>query len=250
MNFKSFWIFFRVGFTIVLRSKSLHQAKKFDKQGKIKERDAVVYDKAHGWSRELFDRILKGVNVTVKGLENLPRDRAVVLIGNHQGYLDIPLLLGFVDKPIAFIAKAEILKIPVLSTWMKLMQCTFLVRSSPRQSIEAMNEAINNVEKGYSLVIFPEGHRSKGGPMKDLKPGSFKLAYKSGAPIVPFTIDGSFRLYEENGIQPGDVTLTIHPPIYIDNLDKEEQKEIPAKVQEIIASALPQAQKPLPAPQE
>ncbi|MBO7135378.1 MAG: 1-acyl-sn-glycerol-3-phosphate acyltransferase, partial [Spirochaetaceae bacterium] len=127
MNFKSFWVFFRVGLTILFRSKSLRQAKKFDKQGKIKERDAVVYDKAHGWSRELFDRILKGVKVTVKGLENLPRDRAVVLIGNHQGYLDIPLLLGFVDKPIAFIAKAEILKIPVLSTWMKLMQCTFLV---------------------------------------------------------------------------------------------------------------------------
>ena len=59
MNLKSFWVFFRVGFTIVLRSKSLKQAKKFDKQGKIKERDAIVYDKAHGWSRELFDRILK-----------------------------------------------------------------------------------------------------------------------------------------------------------------------------------------------
>ena len=81
--------------------------------------------------------------------------------------------------------------------------------------------------------------------MKDLKPGSFKLAYKSGAPIVPFTIDGSFRLYEENGIQPGDVTLTIHPPIYIDGMDKEQQKDIPAKVQEIVASALPPAQKPL-----
>ncbi len=245
MDLKSFWVFFRVGLTIVFRSKSLRQAKKFDKQGKVKERDAIVYDKAHNWSRELFDRILKGVNVTVHGLENVPRDRAVVFIGNHQGYLDIPLLLGFVDKQIAFIAKAEILKVPVLSAWMKLMQCTFLVRSSPRQSIEAMNEAIKNVEKGYSLVIFPEGHRSKGGPMKELKPGSFKLAYKSGAPIVPFTIDGSFRIFEENGIQPGDVTLTIHPPIYINGMDKEQQKEIPAKVQKIVASALPPAQKPL-----
>ena len=149
MDLKSFWVFFRVGLTIVFRSKSLRQAKKFDKQGKVKERDAIVYDKAHNWSRELFDRILKGVNVTVPGLENVPRDRAVVFIGNHQGYLDIPLLLGFVDKQIAFIEKAEILKVPVLSAWMKLMQCTFLVRSSPRQSIEAMNEAIKNVEKCY-----------------------------------------------------------------------------------------------------
>lgn len=250
MDFKSFWVIFKVALTVLFRSKDLKKAKKLDKQGKIKERDAVVFDKAHGWSRELFDRILKGVNVTVKGLENIPRDRASVFIGNHQGYLDIPLLLGFVDTQIAFISKAEILKIPVLSTWMKLMQCTFLVRSSPRQSIEAMNEAINNVKKGYSLVIFPEGHRSKGGPMKELKAGSFKLAYKSGAPIVPFTIDGTFHLFEENGIQPGDVILTIHPPIFIDGLNKEQQKEIPAKVQEIVASALPQAQKPLPIEQK
>ncbi len=236
---KTIFVFLRVGLTVLFRSKSLHQAKKFDKQGKIKERDALVFSKANGWSRELFERILKDVNVTVKGLENLPKDGGV-FIGNHQGYLDIPLLLGYVTIPLAFIAKAEILKIPVLSAWMKLMQCTFLVRSSPRQSVKAMNEAVENVKKGYSLVIFPEGHRSKGGPMKEFKPGSFKLAFKSERPIIPFTIDGTFHLYEENGIQGGNATLTIHPPIETAGLSKEQQAEVIEKVQAIVSAALPE----------
>ena len=98
------------------------------------------------------------------GQENIPQDTAVVLIGNHQSYLDIPVLMGYVNKPIAFIAKSEILKVPVLSKAMKLMQCTFLVRTDMKQSVKAMAEAVETIKKGYSMVIFPEGTRSKGGP--------------------------------------------------------------------------------------
>ncbi|NLK46305.1 MAG: 1-acyl-sn-glycerol-3-phosphate acyltransferase [Treponema sp.] len=244
---KTFFTILKVVIIVLSRNKDLRKAKKLDKQGKIKERDALVHSKASEWSRELFERVLKGVNITVNGLENIPKDKAAVFIGNHQGYLDIPILLGYSGIPIAFISKAEILKIPVFSTWMKLMQCTFLVRSSPRQSIEAMNEAIENVKKGYSLVIFPEGHRSKGTPMKDFKSGSFKLAFKSEAPIIPFTINGTYSLFEENGIQPGNVALTFHQPVLTAGLSREQQQEIPAKIQEIVASALPENQKPVTA---
>ncbi len=235
---KTLWMLIRVFFNLVAQNKKLRQAKKLDKEGKIAERDAMVVPLVGNWARTMIAYTGKDTKVTVNGAENLPKDGVCVFIGNHQSYFDIPVLLGYVNTPKAFIAKAEILKVPVLSAWMKLMQCTFMVRNSPRQSLQAMNEAIENVKKGYSLVIFPEGHRSKGGPMLEFKPGSFKLAFKSGAPIVPFTIDGTYKLYEDHGIDSGEVSITLHPVIPTAGLSREEQAEIPAKVQQIVASAL------------
>ena len=102
-----------------------------------------------------------------------------------------------------------------------------------------MSEAVENVRKGYSLVIFPEGTRSKGGPIKEFKAGSFKLAFKSGVPIVPVTIDGTWKLFEEKKrLQPAEITLTIHPAIPTAGLSKEELTLIPPKVQEIVARGL------------
>ena len=223
---------------LVFRNHQLNKAVKFDRQGKIAERDSLTNDIVRKWAR--FVVSLTKSDVEVRGEENIPQDTAVVLIGNHQSYLDIPVLMGYVNKPIAFIAKSEILKVPVLSKAMKLMQCTFLVRTDMRQSVKAMAEAVETIKKGYSMVIFPEGTRSKGGPVIDFKAGSFKLAYKSGVPILPVTIDGTFRLFEEkNKVQSGKVIITVHPPVPTANLTKEEQGLIPDKIRSIVLSALP-----------
>jgi 1-acyl-sn-glycerol-3-phosphate acyltransferase len=223
---------------LVFRNHQLNKAVKFDRQGKIAERDALTNDIVRNWARFVVG--LTKSDVEVRGQENIPQDTAVVLIGNHQSYLDIPVLMGYVNKPIAFIAKSEILKVPVLSKAMKLMQCTFLVRTDMRQSVKAMAEAVETIKKGYSMVIFPEGTRSKGGPVIDFKAGSFKLAYKSGVPILPVTIDGTFRLFEEkNKVQSGKVIITVHPPVPTANLTKEEQGLIPDKIRSIVLSALP-----------
>lgn len=222
------------------RNSLLKEALKLEKQGNIEGRDKIVHEVVPEWGRHVAE--VFGANVTVKGQENIPKNQAVVFVANHQGYVDIISILGFIDKPSAFMAKSEIKKIGYLANWMDLMQCTFLVRKNPRQSIQAMNEAIESVKKGYSLVIFPEGTRSKGGPVKEFKSGSFKLAYKSEAPIVPITIDGTWHIFEEhNRIRPGNVTLTIHPPVYTKGITKEEQHSIPSQVQNIIKSALPES---------
>ena len=189
------------------------------------------------WARYVIR--IAGGTVEVVGQELIPADTAVVFIGNHQGNMDIPLLLGFIDKPKAFISKIEILKVPILSGWMKLMQCTFMDRKDMRQSVRAMHEAVETVKKGYSLVIFPEGTRSKGGPVGEFKAGSFKLALKSGVPIVPLTIDGSWRLLEEKGrLQDAKIKVTIHPAISTANLTREESAALPEKVREIIMSSI------------
>lgn len=231
--------FIRIAFYMLSKNKLRRLALKYDRAGDIAERDKVVFSIVPQWAKFILLKIAKA-NIEVIGEEKVPKDRAVVFIGNHQGNMDIPLLFGFINKPMTFVAKAELGKIPLLSDWMKLLQCTFIERKSPRKSIQAIHDAADGVKKGYSQVIFPEGTRSKGGPHHEFKAGSFKLAFMSGAPIVPVTIDGTWRIYEgKKRLQRHqNVKLIIHDPIETSGLSKEEQAKIPAMVEKIVCKPL------------
>lgn len=235
--FRTLIALFRLSGYLIGKIPLLNRANALDRAGKTAERDAIVNQVVPEWAR--FVVRLAGATVEVSGEENIPGDTAVTFVGNHQGYFDIPILLGHVAKPKAFISKIEILKVPLLSGWMKLMQCTFLDRKNMRQSVQAMHEAVDSVRAGYSLVIFPEGTRSRGGPVAEFKAGSFKLALKAGVPIVPVTIDGSWRLYEERKtLGSGSVRVTVHPPIATEGLSREESAALPERVRAVVASAL------------
>lgn len=227
-----FWLF------LIFSLPFIAYAKIQDLLGNTKARDRIARKAARIWARSLVK--LAGGKVTVTGAENLPKDESVVFISNHQGNFDIPLFLGFVDKPLGFIAKIEILKMPIVSSWMKYLHCVFMDRNDIRQSIAAINEGVENVKDGYSIVIFPEGTRSKGGEMGEFKAGSFKLATKANAAIVPVTMKNSYKLFEANNkrMKPASVELTISAPIYTANLSPQEIKELPDTVRNIIHSKL------------
>ena len=229
----------RVAFYMLSKNNLRRLALKYDKSGDIENRDKVVFGIVPQWARFVFNNVTKST-VEVVGEEKLPADKAVVFIANHQGCMDIPLLFGFINKPMTFVAKAELGKIPLLSDWMKLLQCTFIERKSPRKSVQAIHDAADGVKKGYSQVIFPEGTRSKGGPHHEFTPGSFKLAFMSGAPIVPVTIDGTWRIYEgQKKVKKGQhVKLIIHDPIATEGLAKEELSKIPETVEKIVCEPL------------
>lgn len=231
--------FIRIAFYMLSKNKFRRLAIKYDKAGDIENRDKVVFGVVPQWAQYVFTTVTRS-KVEVTGSEKIPQDRAVVFIGNHQGNMDIPLLFGFINKPMTFVAKAELGKIPLLADWMKLLQCTFIERKSPRKSIQAIHDAAEGVKKGYSQVIFPEGTRSKGGPHHEFKAGSFKLAFMSGAPIVPVTIDGTWRIYEgQKKVKKGQhVKLIIHDPIETAGLSKEELAKIPAMVEKIVCAPL------------
>lgn len=235
---KTYLAFFKIAVFMLKQNKKKKIALKLDREGKIKERDELVNGIVPIWAKYVFE--VTKATVEVEGLEKLPKDRAVVFIANHQGQMDIPLLYGFTGKQMAFVAKAELGKIPLLSGWMKLLQCTFIDRKSPRKSVQAIMDAAANVSKGYSQVIFPEGTRSKGGKHSEFKAGSFKLAFKSNAPIVPVTIDGTWRIYEEkNKFQPNQkVKMIIHDPIETEGISKEKMAEIPSLVEKIVCEPL------------
>jgi 1-acyl-sn-glycerol-3-phosphate acyltransferase len=236
--FKTFIAIIKFFSYLITKNHLLRKTRRLDREGKIAERDAIVNAEVPDWARYVVR--ISGATVEVVGEENLPADTAVVFVSNHQGNMDIPILLGHVNKPKAFISKIEILKVPMLSKWMQLMQCTFLDRKNMRQSVKAMQDAIETVKRGYSLVIFPEGTRSRGKPVGEFKAGSFKLALKSGAPIVPITVDGSWRLLEDKGhLAPANVKITIHPAVSTANLSHEEAAALPEKIRSIIVGALP-----------
>ena len=205
------------------------------KKGDLEKRDAYIHKITTKWAK--FVMKLAGAKITVIGEENLPKDQTVLFVANHQSNFDIPLLMSSINVPKGFIAKKELEKWPMISTWMKYIKCIFMDRSNLRKSAEAIVEGTKLLRGGYSMVIFPEGTRSKGGPIGDFKAGSFKLATKSKCPIVPVTIDGTYKLLEANNnwIKSADVRLIIHPPIDVTSLSKEESDALHNTVHSIIS---------------
>lgn len=226
--------------SLLCKTPSLIKANSLAKKGMIKEKDELVNKVTKDWANTLL-KVAK-VKVNVMGLENLPLDRNVLFVGNHQGNFDIPIYIASLPTLQGFVSKIEVEKIPGVSSWMKHMYCIFMDRSSLRKSSEAIIRGIKILKEGHSLVIFPEGTRSKGNSLGDFKAGSFKLATKSKKPIVPITISGSYKIMEANSkswlIKPGTIDFYIHPLVETSNLSKEEQDLLPEKIKAIINSKL------------
>lgn len=224
--------------SLILTSPFILKAKYLDKKGLIEKRDSYANAVTSKWAR--IQLKVSGAKINVHGLENIPRDIPVLFISNHQSNFDINLFMSIIDKPKGYVSKIEMKKLPIISTWMKYIHCVFMDRSSLKKSAAAIIEGVNILKSGYSLVIFPEGTRSKSDTVGEFKAGSFKLATKAKVPIVPVTIKGSYKLMEANNnkIRPAEVDLYIHPMIETSTLTKEEEKQLHTTVENIIKSKL------------
>lgn len=193
----------------------------------------------------VFRFILKvtGADITIIGHENVPKDQAVLYIGNHRSFFDI--LLTYVHCPdlTGYIAKKEMEPIPLLSTWMRYLHCLFLDRKDIKEGMKTILTAIEKVKNGISICIFPEGTRNKGNNELELLPfheGSFKIATKSGCPIIPMAISNSAEIFENHfpKIKPCKVVVEYGKPIYPEQLSKEDKKRLGAYTQGIILEML------------
>ena len=194
--------------------------------------------------RGVFRLILKiaGVRITVEGRENIPQGQAVMYVGNHRGYFDI--LTGYVTVPdlMGFVAKKEMLRYPLLRTWMKYVNCLFLDRKNIKEGLKTILAAIAQIKEGVSVWIFPEGTRNENGLLELLEfhEGSMKIAEKSGCPIVPVAIKGTAEIFEEHipFIRPGRVVIRYGEPFYIKELEPSKRKFSGAYTRERIISML------------
>lgn len=193
----------------------------------------------------VFRFILKvtGADITIIGHENVPKDQAVLYIGNHRSFFDI--LLTYVHCPdlTGYVAKKEMAPIPLLSIWMRYLHCLFLDRKDIKEGMKTILTAIEKVKNGISICIFPEGTRNKGDDELELLPfheGSFKIATKSGCPIIPMAISNSAEIFEKHfpKIKPCKVVVEYGKPIYPEQLSKEDKKRLGAYTQGIILETL------------
>lgn len=178
--------------------------------------------------------------MAVSGDNRLPPG-PVVIMGNHQSIFDIMLLLGYVDKPIAFIAKIETKSYPVINIWMKYLKCLFLNRGDLRQSTRVFQQAVDQLRLGVSsLVIFPEGTRSRSGKMGEFKRGSMKLPLRSNVPIVPVALDGTLWVFEGNGkiVAPSTVRLHLCQALHPEDFAHLDTANISNLVQDRVSQGL------------
>lgn len=206
--------------------------------GDIEREKAAILKATTTWGSKLAQ--LFGAKITVYGKENLPKEGPVLYISNHQAAADIVVLCAALDSiQFSFITKAELAKVPLYGNWIDRVRAVFLMRDDLRASLQSIKTGIEYLEMGFSLLVFPEGTRSRGIKMGEFKAGAFKLATKPGVPIIPVTINGTYRTYEDTGIMTGSpVQVMVHPAISTKGLTREQERDLPEQVKSVIQEGL------------
>lgn len=182
-----------------------------------------------------------GTKIIVKGRENVLTDRPALYTLNHYGMFDVLITYIYMIRPTGFVSKAEVKKIPCLSFWMKLLHCLFLERDDPRSSMKMLVDAVNNIKAGYSVCICPEGTRNKTRENTlPFKAGSFKIATKVNAPVVPVAVYNTNAVFEDQfpAVRSVKVYIEFLEPIETADLDSKEKKNLHETVQSLISERI------------
>jgi 1-acyl-sn-glycerol-3-phosphate acyltransferase len=180
---------------------------------------------------------VSGVKTDVIGEENIPKGRPVVYMANHRSFFDAILLYPRIHEDASIMAKIEMLHVPLLSSWMKNVHCLFVDRNDTKQGLETVMKGIDYVSNGLSMVIFPEGTRNhEEGTILPFHNGSFKIAERPGAPVVPVTIVNTGRVWEDHfpKVTPQHVIIEFGKPIETAGLKPAERKLIPEQVRNVM----------------
>lgn len=180
--------------------------------------------------------------VKVRGHEHIDRKRSYVFISNHQGAFDIFLIYGFLGVPIKWVMKAGIGKIPFVGAACRAAGFIFVDNSTAKSAARSVREAERSLKKGASIVVFPEGSRTKTGQMGRFKKGAYQMAVDQGLPVAPITLNGPFDVLPIGSlnVHPRKMEMIIHEPIPTEGMDTSHQglQEIAEKTREIIAGGL------------
>ena len=187
-----------------------------------------------------------GVRVEKKGMEHLaelPVDTGVLYAGNHQSIFDILVGYAYLPGMVSIIAKDSLKKIPLLALWMRSLGCFFLDRSDLKAGMRMIQEASEQMKNGCSVLIYPEGTRNKGEsdlPLLEFHEGSFRIATKTGCPVVPVAVSHTADIFERHKpfVRATHVTLTFGEPIDTAGLSRDEKKRLGAHTRDVITGML------------
>ena len=189
------------------------------------------------WARSIL--FGSRVGVTIKGLKRISPGRPYIYMSNHQSNFDIPVLLGCLPVQFRWLAKEELFRIPIFGSSMRKCGYISIDRSDRRKAIRSLKLAAETIRGGVSVMIFPEGTRSRDGSIQPFKKGGFVLALESGVPIVPLVIHRTFAIMAKNSlrIQPCDVVLEVLEPIDTSEYTHRQKDALINRVRQRICEA-------------
>ena len=186
-----------------------------------------------------FNRVMTicSIKTTVIGADKIPNE-SVLYVGNHRSIFDIVVTYPLVPNLTGYVSKKAVEKVPLLATWMRNLHCLFLDRSCPREGLKMVLAAIEHINNGISICIFPEGGRNRGEELSILpfKDGALKIATKTNCAIIPMSINNTEAIFEKQfpRIKKTHVIVEFGDPIYPDDLPPEDKKRIGSYLQNII----------------
>jgi 1-acyl-sn-glycerol-3-phosphate acyltransferase len=193
------------------------------------------------WAFSLI--LVGGIRLKVSGIENLNRKKNYIFMSNHVSAADIIILYTALPFAVAYLAKKELFKIPLMGWAMSAVGHIPVNRTNPREALKSIDKAINVLkESRLSTIVFPEGTRSETGELKSFKLGVFSLAIASGTEIVPVAIQGSHKLLPKGAyhVNPGKIKVAIGSPISVSGYTKPEKAELAARTRKEILKLIAQ----------
>jgi len=195
---------------------------------RVRNRRGGVYDWAGtDWARD----VLRAARTPViaEGLEHIPRDQPVIYASNHSSMFDIWALFAALPGSVRFVAKRQLFKIPLLGRAMLAAGHIPIDRAGGKKAFEAYDEAARTIQRGTSsIVVFPEGTRSRTGELLPFKNAPFGLAIAAQVPIVPVYVHHTFEILPKGGwrLRPRPIRLLAGRPIMTAGLRPEDRERL------------------------
>ena len=226
---KAIFVWFCIGVSGLVISLLCLATYPFDRQGR------VIHRLAGFWGRVAL--LACGVKVRVEGLEHVKGEGPYVFMSNHQGSFDIFSLMAHLPFQFKWLAKKEIFSIPILGWAMAAAGYISIDREGTRETVEAMNKAARKIHDGMSVLVFPEGSRSRDGSIQPFKKGGFSLAIKAKVPVVPIAISGSREIMPPEGLAAAscEIRIRIGHPIGTEKYSIRDRQRLMEKVRETIS---------------
>ncbi len=202
-----------------------------------RRRGRVFHALARFWARTVL--AICRVRVRVKGLENLRGKQSYVYVSNHASMFDIPAILAAVPDQIRIVYKKELEVVPFFGWGLKWGHYIGIDRGRGTKAMESIEEAIGKIRTGQSLLLYAEGTRTLDGKLQPFKRGAFTIAVRAGVPVIPLTVNGSFRIMPKHSIilQPGNVEIVLDKPIEITGASgREAERQLMEQVHAAIES--------------
>lgn len=203
--------------------------------GHVRPTSPLVQRIVVAWARSWL--IPAGVRLEVRGADLVDRSTSYVVTSNHLSNIDVMVCFLALPVPIRYLAKRELFRVPILAQAMRAIGIVEVDRQHSRSVsiLDSVNRQSQTViDRGHSLIIYPEGTRSRDGELKPFKKGAFTMAINAGMPVLPVTLYGTREVWRPQTpwIHRGTVIVIIDPPIATDGMDRSHADKLRDRVQQ------------------